>query len=107
MPKVQRWLMAILTLAGFAQIEARASESATFECAAGPSQLCHFSILRQLGAMQSFAVQGHQRTVIAGLAPGVDWYLTTVNQPTPTTANACRSAHFLCKAALVKRGLNQ
>jgi hypothetical protein len=110
MSRTQQWLTVlsgVLGLIGLVLTDARASENATFECAAGPSQLCHFSILRPPRGLQSFVVQGHQRTVVSGLAPGLDWYLMTINQPTPTMVDACQHAKFRCKAAIVQRGVNQ
>jgi hypothetical protein len=110
MSKVPRWSAALsgaLGLFCLAAVDADASENATFECAAGPSQLCHFSIVRQPGGLQNFVIQGRQRTVVSGLAPGRDWYLVTVNQPTPAYVAACQQASFRCKAAIVRRGLNQ
>jgi hypothetical protein len=106
----KRWLVMlseVVGLAGMLSVAANASGSATFQCAAGPSQVCYFSILRQPNGKQNFVVQGHQRTAIAGLAPGVDWYLVAVNHPTPASLNACRTANFPCKIAIVRLGTNQ
>jgi hypothetical protein len=100
-------LSAILGLAGVTSKVADASENATFECAAGAAQVCYFSIIRQPGGLQNFVVQGHQRTAIAGLAPGHDWYLVAVNHPAPANLLACQHANFPCKAAIVHLGVNQ
>jgi hypothetical protein len=97
----------VLGLAGVMFTEANASVNATFECAAGAAQVCYFSILRQPGGTQNFVVQGHQRTAIAGLAPGRDWYLVAVNHPAPASLNACQHANFRCKVAIVHLGVNQ
>jgi hypothetical protein len=100
-------LSGILGLAGVMVNVANASENATFECAAGVSQVCYFSIVRQPGRLQNFVVQGHQRTSVAGLAPGHDWYLVGVNHPAPPSLVACQHANFVCKAAIVHLGVNQ
>jgi hypothetical protein len=110
MSKYQRWFTAlsgVFLLTGIMAAEGSASGNATFECAAGPAQVCYFSILRQPGGMQNFVVQGHQRTAISGLAPGVDWYLVAVNHPAPVNVDACRRANFPCKVAIVHLGTNQ
>jgi hypothetical protein len=106
MPNLQRLLAALIGVAGLANI-AHASDNATFECAAGPAQVCFFSIIRQPAGLQNFVVQGHQRTSIAGLAPGHDWYLVAVNHPAPTSLTACQHANFVCKAAIVHLGVNE
>ncbi len=110
MANLQRWIAVLggfLALAGGISIAANASESATFECTAGPSQVCFFSIVRQPAGMQTFVVQGHQRLAVAGLAPGRDWYLVAVNHPAPPNVIACRAAKFPCKIAIVHLGTNQ
>jgi hypothetical protein len=86
---------------------AQASQNATFECSAGPAQVCYFSIVRQPNGLQSFVVQGHQRTTISGLAPGHDWYLVAVNHPVPASLSACQNATFVCKVRIVHLGVNQ
>ena len=107
MSRRQRLLIALIGLTGPLINAAFASENATFECAAGAGQVCYFSIVRQPGGLQNFVVQGHQRTAIAGLAPGHDWYLVAVNHPAPATAIACQHAIFTCKVAIVHLGVNQ
>jgi hypothetical protein len=99
----------LAALSGFLGLTAvaDASQNATFECAAGAAQVCFFSIVRQPGGLQNFVVQGHQRTSIAGIAPGHDWYLVAVNHPAPATAAACQSAIFTCKVGVVHLGVNQ
>ena len=72
--KISLVLGAILGFAGLPTIPAEASENATFECLAGPAQICYYGILRPPGRVQSFVVQGHQRLTISGLAPGNDVY---------------------------------
>jgi hypothetical protein len=100
-------LTGIIGLIGVMANVANSSQNATFECAAGATQVCYFSIIRQPGGLQSFVVQGHQRTSIAGLAPGQDWYLVAVNHPAPPTPIACQNANFLCKVGIVHLGVNQ
>ena len=97
----------MLGLTGVICGTANASENAIFECAAGASQVCYFSIIRQPGGTQNFQVQGHQRTAMSGLAPGRDWYLVAVDHPTPAGMDACRQAKFRCKVAILHRGSNQ
>jgi hypothetical protein len=104
MRPLQRWLAGLCCLVA---TQASASENAIFECAAATSQVCYFSILRQPGGSQSFMVQGHQRTTLPGLAPGRDWYLVSVGQPTPSSMDACKQAKFPCRVAVVHRGNNQ
>ena len=106
----QRLLAGLSFMFGLAAVMvnvANASESATFECAAGAAQVCYFSIVRQPAGLQNFVVQGHQRTAIAGLAPGHDWYLVAVNHPAPASLAACQHANFVCKASVVHLGVNQ
>lgn len=100
-------LSGILGLAGAGVAVANASENVTFECTAAAAQVCFFSIVRQPARLQNFVVQGHQRTSIAGLAPGVDWYLVAVNHQAPPNVFACQHASFPCKVALVHVGVNQ
>jgi hypothetical protein len=100
-------LSGILLLAGGIINVANASENATFQCAAGAAQVCYFSIVRQPNGLQNFVVQGHQRTSIAGLAPGHDWYLVAVNHPVPASLIACQHANFVCKVGIVHLGVNQ
>ena len=118
MPKPQQWLgtranrqcVILLLLPAFASVtytNANASQSATFACAAGPAQVCYFSIPRQPNATQNFVVQGGQRTSIAGLAPGHDWYEVGINHPPPATAYACQHANFRCKVGVIRLGTNQ
>jgi hypothetical protein len=110
MSGIPRWLIgmgSICVLLNLVAGAAMASENATFECASGPSQVCNFSIIRQPGGAQKFAVQGRQRTVIPGLAPGQDWYLVAVGHPAPANLDACRRAAFQCKAAIVQHGVNR
>jgi hypothetical protein len=106
MSRCQRLLAALSGIVGLVNV-ANASENGTFECAAGAAQVCYFSIVRQPSGLQSFVVQGHQRTSIAGLAPGHDWYLVAVNHPVPASLNACQHANFVCKVGLVHHGVNQ
>jgi hypothetical protein len=103
----QQLLAGIVTLVGVMENVAHASQNATFECAAGAAQVCYFGIVRQPGGMQSFVVQGHQRTTIVGLAPGRDWYLVAVNHAVPASLIACQNAKFPCKIGLVHIGVNQ
>ncbi len=106
----KRWLTGSVELVAFLSLifnVSQASENATFECAAGPTQLCNFSIIRQPGGAQKFVIQGRQRNVIPGLAPGLDWYMVTVGRPTPAGIDACRHASFRCKVAIVQHGVNQ
>ena len=100
-------LGASLGLVGLLTVPVAASENATFECLAGPAQVCHYGILRPPSRIQSFVVQGHQRLTVSGLAPGVDWYLVTVDHALPTGVDACRRATFRCKVGLVQHGTNQ
>ena len=95
MSKYQRIFAALSGILGLVNV-ANASENATFECAAGAAQVCYFSIIRQPNGLQNFVVQGHQRTSIAGLAPGHDWYLVAVNHPVPASLIACQHANFVC-----------
>jgi hypothetical protein len=99
-------LLALGTILGLINV-AHASENATFECDAGAAQVCFFSIVRQPAGLQNFVVQGHQRTAIAGLAPGHDWYLVAVNHPAPANQIACQHASFPCKVGIVHLGVNQ
>jgi hypothetical protein len=100
-------LIGLTGLAGVMANFANASENAIFECSAGASQVCFFSIVRQPDGLQNFVVQGHQRTSIAGLAPGHDWYLVAVNHSPPANAFACQHAKFPCKVEMVHLGVNE
>jgi hypothetical protein len=107
MSKWQQFFTGGLWLVGVTVNVAHASQNATFECTAGAAQVCYFSIVKEPGGMQSFVVQGHQRTSIIGLAPGHDWYLVAVNHAAPTSLAACQNAKFPCKIGLVHVGVNQ
>ena len=100
-------LSGVMALVCAMAIAANASENAIFECTSGASQICYFNILRQPGGTQTFAVQGHQRIAMAGLAPGRDWYLVAVDHAAPASMAACQNANFRCKAAIVQRGTNR
>jgi len=105
--KISLVLGAILGFAGMPSIPAEASENATFECLAGPAQICYYGILRPPGRVQSFVVQGHQRLTISGLAPGNDVYMVAIDHAIPAGVDLCRRASFRCKVGMVHRGTNQ